>query len=200
MCMGNYRAAGNLLLVALHLLDGSQCKFSTGVSIGCEGQDLQIQPVMIHWREAESSFFYLYHWAFTIARVSDGDSSSLFLSDTRITAILLYNTGLCCQAMGMAETTEHAFFNEAFKLYTMALLLLDFGDTNDRLLHLAVLNNRGFIMACFYEYGAAQECLGSLKYLLETTKTSEWAIREHVLQIHMNVTLLYGEHTHAGAA
>ena len=162
-----------------------------------DNQVVHVQPIRVDQHEHDCSSFYLYNWALLIL----GDDSTMGpATASQISAIVLYNTGLCYQMMGMAAIAEQSFHQKALKMYNMALSLVDPGQTSGRLLQLASLNNKGTIMAWFYEHRAAQECLGYLQHLLANNVEIHEAQREDMLEIRMNVALLLARHNHAAAA
>jgi hypothetical protein len=198
----NYRAAGKLLVDGLAQVQQHQAFFETcpvDEPTNDEHNELQVRPVRIGQIDRGCSPYCLYNWALVIEGAHTEGFASLH-NATRVCAIILYNTGLCYMAMGISMGKEYDSFQKALKMYNMAMSLLDLDHETDRLIQLASFNNIGYIMASFYEYSATQECLRSLQYLLTTAGATDDAQREDVMEIRMNVALLYGEHIHAAAA
>lgn len=200
MSANKYRDAGILLVSALRQIQESQntCRSLDDIAQVRE-KDLLIQPIRIGKDDHDCSSFSLYNWALLVMNHDHASLCSL-QNEIKLSAVLLYNTGLCYQAMGLAEGTEHSSFPMALKMYEIALSLLCTCDSTDRLLRLALFNNKGYIMSYFYEHDEAQACLANIKYLLAITYAPDEVQREDILEIRMNVALLLGKHSHAGAA
>ncbi|GKY93960.1 hypothetical protein MPSEU_000362900 [Mayamaea pseudoterrestris] len=197
MVAGDFKRAANILIAALRQIHccNSQAYLESAMP---EENTLCVQPIRIENIMPERSSFYLYNWAFL---VTDGRTDVASVHDaTRACAILLYNTGLCFQAIGMREGTERESCGKALKLYNMGLSLLSVLNDSDQLLRIALLNNKGYIMHCLYEYKEAQVCLSSLQSLLTRADLPSGARREDIIEILMNVALLFGGHPSAACA
>jgi hypothetical protein len=202
MSANKYRDAGILLVSALRQIQEGQNSGKSLDQIANEhDKDLLLQPIRIGKDDHECSSFSLYNWALLVLNVDNScDALSSVRTEIQLSAVLLYNTGLCYQAMGMAESTEPLSFQMALKMYNIALSVLCTCDRPARLLCLALENNKGYIMSYFYEFDEAQLCLANIKTLLTTIYAPEEVQREDILEIRMNVALLFGQHSHAAAA
>ncbi|GKY98622.1 hypothetical protein MPSEU_000818900 [Mayamaea pseudoterrestris] len=211
MCESNFIVAASLLTRALREIQGAQkhdhdydCSPCHDYSLSLKMNDLSIRPVRISPKQHDVSVFRIYNWALLI---TDMDvvvcSSDEIQLAARICAILMYNLGLCFQAIGMIEGSDkQVSFHKAIRAYDASSMLLQSSGCDQRLLRLAILNNKGCIMAyCYSDYSAAQECLGALQHLLRTVHCAEEVVgREDLMEIHLNVVLVYGRHAHASAA
>lgn len=202
MLSNQYRVAGSLLVKSLSRIRSMQngCDKNSQTGGLNEEGNLTVEPLTVIGLDQESSSYFLYKCAFSASCTNDvfvaGDNII-----ARLASVLLYNTGLCYQAMGMMEGTEQAFFHKALKLYDLAVAVLDASHEANRLVRFAALNNKGFIMTYFFEYEAAQECLSCLQDLLTTCKGPEDELfREDTLEVRMNLALNYGMRQHAAAA
>ncbi|GKY90827.1 hypothetical protein MPSEU_000055500 [Mayamaea pseudoterrestris] len=201
MSANKYRDAGILLVSALRQIQQGQSVSCRSVSTVMteHDKDLVLQPMRIGKDDHDCSSFSLYNWAILVMD-HDVQATKTLKNEIKLSALLLYNTGLAYQAMGMEEGSEQVSFQMALKMYNIALSLLCTCDSSDRLLRLALLNNKGFIMSYFCEFDEAQACLAHIKFLLATIYAPEEAQREDILEIRMNVALLFGKHSHAAAA
>jgi hypothetical protein len=199
MSANKYREAGALLVTALQQVQESQRVRHPIHDLDKDNTDIFIQPVRIGKDDRDCSSFSLYNWTFLV--MDHDQNATLSISNqVKISALILYNTGLCYTAMGMAEGTEHASFQMALRMFDIALSLLNSSDRTDCLLRLALLNNKGYIMAHNFEFDEAQACLGNIKFLLSSINAPEEVQREDILEVRMNVALLFGKHSHAASA
>ncbi|GKY93959.1 hypothetical protein MPSEU_000362800 [Mayamaea pseudoterrestris] len=207
---GNYRAAGKLLVDGLAWIRRQEAELELASEMESQGKHVQdereikFEPVRIGLKDQGCSSFYLYNWSLLVTNDTQGEAerSANLHNVARICASLLFNTGVCFQAIGMLECAGQAIsMQKALRMYNMAMSLLDLNYEADRLIQLAALNNKGCIMASFCDQEGVQNCLASLQYLLTTIDaTTDVAQREDMLEIRMNVALLYGEPTHSPAA
>lgn len=199
MATGDFYTAANILIEALKQFQFLNVQSQESEEMKEENQQSShIHPVRIACKQSEGSSYYFYNWAFLVN--DDPATPSFSQNKARVSAILLYNTGLCFQAVGLIQSNASVSLEKALKLYEMALSLLYFVNCADRLLRIALLNNKGCIMNAFHEYKETQACLGSLQYLLTNAELPRQARREDIVEIYMNVALHFGEHTHASAA
>jgi hypothetical protein len=199
MCVNKFQEATTDLIAALRLIQSTEEKNSNSSHHEkVNAKDLLIRPVRIATDHQDQSFFHIYNWALVIIGNIDHEDVQ---DVSRICAVILYNLGLCFQAIAMEEEMDRTSLDKAFRMYDAASMLLDSSGCTEWIARLAIMNNKGCIMACCYsDYGGAQECLGTLQYLLTTVDGAEEIDREDILEIRMNVALVYGRHAHAGAA
>jgi hypothetical protein len=191
MSMGKFRHAGRILVGALSGIQRYQSDQEPTVATIAV---ISVQLIPIRTKEHECSSFYLYDRALQI------DASVGVPTMEQLSAVILYNTGLCYHNMSKNARNEQDSLLKALKMYEMAMSLVDLSRPMGRLIHLASINNKGHIMACFYEHNAAQECLGYLQYLLANASENAEVQRDDIMEIRLNVALLYGERMHAAAA
>ena len=200
LCGGDATAASKILVGALpQLRDLQGNPGACCMPLNTADEQLLVKPMCIGSVEHQCATFRIYNFALHIHGNKD-ETAMNQQSLTQISAILLYNTALSFQLAGMAAGAEQNALKKALTMYDMALSLVDMTSLAGRLLLLACLNNKGSIMAWFCEHGAVQECLGFLHYILSTPGHAPEIQCLGVLEIQMNVALLFGEHCHAPAA
>lgn len=195
MCTNNFRAAGVILMAALDKM--SDVKAGASRQQG-RSKSLLLQPVRVEWSH-DYTAYQPYNWAFVVLD-TDSSDEGCFESDLLISSVLLYNVALCYQALACSSSADEAYLKEALQVYDTALPFLDCNRNHYRLLRLAIINNRGYVLTRLGQPFAAQRCLRKLKYLLMTSDAPEEVQREDVLGLHLNVALVYKRHDHAAAA
>lgn len=162
--------------------------------------DLILQPVRVHMIHHTRSFIAVYDWALSFMDLEQVESGSV-QNVSRVCATLLYNLGLCFQALGSQRRVDQDLSNrKAMRSYDAALSILNSCSCTERLLRLALLNNLGFLMACYCNYSATHQYLSALRQLLATFDRVEDVERDDILEIHLNCALFYDKHAHAAAA
>jgi tetratricopeptide (TPR) repeat protein len=210
MFKNKYRQAENFFVEALKQIKASQTVqdndyFSFSFDYDDEGEnnktsDIIFRPLQVATYHQDQSSFHLCNRAFLIVLADkDKELRTNVHDEARISAVIMYNLGLCFQARQRTQDQCSAL-DKAVKLYSAAVTLLEFSSSDDRLLQLALLNNQGYILACTNNYNALQQCLKALSEIFAMSARLGEFRREDIVEIQMNVVLLFGNHTHASAA
>jgi hypothetical protein len=90
------------------------------------------------------------------------------VSESIILAVLLFNVGLAFHGKAVRSGASREL-RRALKLYKMSLVALQNGDVS-QVLHLALLNNMGYIHSHFYEWEDMKQC----REILDLQFMSTW--------------------------
>ena len=131
-----------------------------------------------------------------------------FADQISLTAVILFNTGLASQLLGMQDLrSQQARFKKAMKLYQLASTTLNkSGVEGNCLVCLALSNNMGHIHSHFCEGSETQGCLDCLQAGLRALHSSNCRYKcdihedEWLLPFHLNVLVLHGQAAAAAAA
>jgi hypothetical protein len=137
---------------------------------------------------------------------SDLDLASIYSSEDQnsTTTVLLYNTGLAYQLLGMQDfPTRQNNLKKSMKVYRMAAAILEkSGDEANDLVFFAVSNNMGHIYSHFWETQESHSCIDCLRAGLHAIQQdSKGEILEdefHAFQ--MNVLVMQRQKVVAAAA
>lgn len=203
MSRGKYQEASKILLTGLQQVNESiSADDTTTLS---EQMEFSLQPFRVNTNGQELSSFATYSWAFLALEKCVGHEANGQAAINQLCAVLLYNSGLCYQARGMAEGTERTSFKVALAVYSHALSLLSSNAGGDAgpssVLRLALLNNSGCILDYFCEFRDSQEYLRKLHHVLDAfyPVSPDAPCREDLLELRLNVTFASGLRSHAAA-
>jgi tetratricopeptide (TPR) repeat protein len=213
MCQGQYQDATMLLGRALRRVKERMLdpKFvSDGGDFDDEhyaAEDYTVRSCYIEVDESNSSsVFSMYNRALV---VHGSDNETIFSSrnEATVSGILLYNLGLCSHIQALSGMDEHHKLEKAMQFYKAAASIINLNQNlcgADRLLFLAIYNNKAHIFANLFCEEEAQQCLAWLQQGLEQTEEGDAEVDDSVnrdlVDIHLNVALFHGTKSHAPAA
>ncbi|GKY99658.1 hypothetical protein MPSEU_000919800 [Mayamaea pseudoterrestris] len=210
MCQGQYQDASMLLGRALRrvkerMLDPKVV--SDESSSSDESEDYTVRSCFIEVDEGNSSsVFSMYNRALV---VNGTDNETIFSSrnEATVSGILLYNLGLCSHIQALSGLDDHHKLEKAMQFYKAAAAIISLNQNlcgADRLLYLAIYNNKAHIFSNLFCDEEAQRCLAWLQEGLQlpeehVTENDELVNRD-LVDIHLNVALFHGNRSHAPAA
>ncbi|EEC48433.1 predicted protein [Phaeodactylum tricornutum CCAP 1055/1] len=126
---------------------------------------------------------------------STGTSPNSGNTHTKVTSVLLYNSGLACHLQGL-KSGSSAHLKKAVQFYEMALSAIDsLGTGRDDFSALALLalaNNKGHIKSCFFETEETRSCLELLSGTFSSISHPSAIMGESEYLVFF-MSLLYGQ-------
>ena len=183
MSDARYRESIDLLRNGLaNLL--SQVSLKTSRPCSCH-TELLLNPITLRLSEDDSdsdkprrTFFGVNSFgAFTIYdkgfQLQEGTTDDIFQDEDnvhRASSVLLYNTALVHHLLGLQGPNQQRHLKKALKLYEMAIDVLHNCKKHndvDKMITLAIFNNKGHVYCQFSELSQVQVCIDWLKSILD---------------------------------
>ena len=214
MRAGRLNDAGDLFAEALgqlHKLDDAQSINDSRQTDECvckllwEETTLRFHPLQFETVIPDDMVFRPLNCTFLVSAGDQVLADKTTALDAELTAFLIYNIAVCYQTLGFQgyQCKAHLHALKVLELYEAALSLLEscYGTANtDLMLPLAILNNKGCVLSYFHDFQAAQVSLGSLKHLLDMVVGAHDIRSCDILELQMNVALIYVQYYPAAAA
>jgi hypothetical protein len=212
ICQGQYQDATMLLGRALRRV--KERMMETEPKAACsddcindyEADDYTVRSCLIDVDEGNSSaVFSMYNRALV---VNGTDNETIFSSrnEATVSGVLLFNMALCYHIQGLHSPDEHHKLEKALQFYKAAAAIINLNHNicgADRLLYLAIYNNKAHIFSNLFCDDEAQRCLAWLQeglLLCDEDDEADDLVNSDLVDIQMNVTLFSFSRSHAPAA
>ena len=208
ICQGQYQDATMLLGRALRRVKERMMEpdVKSGSDEGLddyEVEDYTVRSYVVDVDEGNSSsVFSMFNRALIL---SGTDNETIFSSrnEATVSGVLLFNMALCHHIQGLRGLDEYHKLEKAMQFYKAAAAIINLNHSlcgADRLLYLAIYNNKAHIFSHLCCDEDAQRCLVWLQEGLLQSEEEDDPVNSDLLDLHVNVCLFTAGRSHAPAA
>lgn len=168
-----------------------------------DAEDFVLKSCPVGFDMATDSSISLYNRAFVLSGI---DNETIFSTrnEATVSGVLLFNMALCYHLQGIRGLGDHQKLEKALQFYEAAAAIMGLNHNlcgADRLIYLAIYNNKAHIFSVLCCEEDAQRCLSWLKESLEGSEVEgDNLLCNDLVDIHLNVALFHGSRRHAPAA